>query len=123
MSGSVSRARRSSLDGVVRWLLRVEHAEPRALWSLGGSMVLSALRCLVTYVVVPMAVPVLGWMGGVATPLSLVLSLAAVALAVDNLRRVWIADWRWRWAYTGFSGVVIVALGAVVGLDLRAVVG
>ena len=120
MSRSVHVEDRSRLDQVARWVLRVEGAEPRALMSLKGSLVLSAVRCLITYVAVPVLLPLVGWLGGVATPLSLVLSLAAMALAVNNLRRVWLADWAGRWGYTAFGLVVLVVLGALVVLDVRA---
>ena len=120
MSRSVHVEDRSKLDQVARWVLRVEGAEPRALVSLKGSLVLSAVRCLVTYVAVPILLPLVGWLGDVATPLSLVLSVAAMALAVNNLRRVWVADWTGRWGYTAFSLVVLVVLGALVVLDVRA---
>lgn len=90
--------------------------------SLKGSLVLSAVRCLITYVAVPILLPLVGWLGQVATPLSLVLSVAAMVLAVNNLRRVWLADWSGRWGYTVFSLVVLVVLGALVVLDVRALV-
>lgn len=120
MSRSVHAPERSALDQVARWVLRVENAEPRALMSLQGSLVLSAVRCVITYAVVPILVPAVGWLGGVATPLSLVLSVAAMGLAVNNLRRVWLADWSGRWGYTAFSLVVLVALGLLVTFDVRA---
>lgn len=120
MSRSVHVEERSRLDQVARWILRVEGAEPRALMSLKGSLVLSAVRCLITYVAVPVLLPLVGWLGGVATPLSLLLSVAAMALAVNNLRRVWLADWAGRWGYTAFGLVVLVVLGALVVLDVRA---
>ena len=116
---SVEVRERSTMDQVARWVLRVEGAEPRALMSLKGSLVLSAVRCLVTYVAVPILLPAIGWLGEVATPLSLVLSLAAVVLAVNNLRRVWLADWSGRWAYTAFSVVVLVVLAVLVVFDVR----
>ena len=122
MAESAPATSRSALDGVVRWVLRVEDAEPRALMSMRGSLLLSAIRCLVTYVALPLVVPMVGWLAGAATPLSLVLSAAAVALAVNNLRRVWMADWSGRWGYTVFS---LVVLGILVGLmvyDVRALV-
>lgn len=120
MAESTPAASRSALDGVVRWVLRVEDAEPRALMSMRGSLLLSAIRCLLTYVALPLLVPLVGSLAGLATPLSLLLSAGAVALAVNNLRRVWIADWSGRWGYTVFS---LVVLGVLVGLmvyDVRA---
>lgn len=115
-------ATRSTLDGVVRWLLRVQNAEPAALLSMRGSLLLSAIRCLVTYVALPLAIPLVGWLAGIATPLSLTLSAAAVALAVNNLRRVWIADWSGRWGYLVFSLLVLAVLLVLMASDVRALV-
>lgn len=119
MADSAPAITGSALDGVVRWVLRVEDAEPRALVSMGGSLLLSAIRCLVTYVAIPLVVPVVGWLPGVATPLTLALSAAAVVLAVNNLRRVWIADWAGRWGYLVFSLVVLGVLVALMVSDVR----
>lgn len=106
------------LDRVARRVLGLRDAEPRALFDLQGSLVLSCIRCILTYVVIPIAVPLASWAEVVATPLSLVLSVAAVGFAVRSLRRVWQADWRYRWAYTGFIAVVIVLLAIGIVLDV-----
>lgn len=123
MAESAPAATRSPLDGVVRWVLRVEDAEPAALLSMRGSLLLSAVRCLVTYVAIPVVVPLVGWLAGVATPLSLALSVAAVVLAINNLRRVWIVDWAGRWGYLVFSLLVLGALAGLLVSDIRALTG
>lgn len=115
-------ARRSSLDRLTRRVLLLRDAEPRALFDLQGSLVLSCIRCILTYVVIPIAVPLVSWAEVVATPLSLVLSVAAILLAVRSLRRVWQADWRYRWAYTGFIVVVVVLLVVGIAFDVRSLV-
>lgn len=115
--------RRSSLDRLMRQLLVIDDAAPRALFELKGSLVLSAVRCVLTYAVVPVVVPAIGWAGVLATPLSLALSLAAVVLAVTSLRRVWMADYRHRWAYTAFIAVAVGLLTAVIVADLRTLLG
>jgi hypothetical protein len=113
------RAQRSVLDRIVRQALLIEDASPRAMFELKGSLVLSAIRCVLTYAVVPLVVPLIGWAGVLATPLSLALSLAAIALAITSLRRVWMADYRYRWPYTGFILVAVSLLVMVVVLDVR----
>ena len=120
MAESAPAHPRSPLDGVVRWVLRVEDAEPAALLSMRGSLLLSAVRCLVTYVALPVVIPLVGWLAGVATSLTLTLSVAAVALAVNNLRRVWAADWAGRWGYLVFSLLVLGVLVALMVADVRA---
>jgi hypothetical protein len=115
----VDPAQRSVLDRIVRQALLIEHASPRAMFELRGSLVLSAVRCILTYAVIPVLAPVIGWAGVLATPLSLVLSLTAIVLAITSLRRVWMADYRYRWPYTGFILVAVGLLAVVVVLDTR----
>lgn len=112
-------ASRSAADRIARWALRVEGAQPRALVPLQGSLLISAVRCVITYAVIPGLAPVVGWLGPLATPLSLTLSLVAIVMAVTSLRRVWLADWSGRWPYTAFAVTVVLALAALVVVDLR----
>ena len=109
---------RSAADRIARSVLRVEGAEPRALMPLKGSLLISAVRCVITYALIPALSPLIGWLGVVATPIALVLSFVAVGFAVVSLRRVWLADWNARWAYTAFIAVVLVLLGVVIAFDI-----
>lgn len=114
---------RSLADRVVRYALLIHDKEPRALVSLQGSLVITAVRCVLTYAIIPALAPVVSWLGVVARPISLTLSVLAVVLAVHSLRRVWLADWPHRWPYTAFIVVVLAALGAVIAWDVRALLG
>jgi hypothetical protein len=111
---------RSAAERIARRVLRVENAEPRALMPLKGSLIISAVRCVITYALVPALVPVISGLGVLATPLSLALSLVAAVMAVVSLRRVWLADWSGRWGYTAFIGVVLVVLAVVITIDVQA---
>ncbi len=110
---------RSAADRLARQLLRVEHAEPRALMPLKGSLVISAVRCVITYAIIPAMAPVVTGLGGLATPLALLLSLVAGVMAVVSLRRVWLADWSRRWGYTAFIAVVLLLLATTVYFDVN----
>ncbi|HKJ56419.1 MAG TPA: hypothetical protein VJ978_10570 [Nitriliruptoraceae bacterium] len=107
------------MDRLARRVLGLRDAEPRALMDLQGSLVLSAVRCIIAYVLVPLLLPLAAWADIVATPVDLVLSVVAIMLAVRSLRRVWQANWTHRWAYTVFIGVVVALLAISVGFDLR----
>ena len=113
---------RSAADRLARRVLRVEHAEPRALMPLKGSLIISAVRCVITYALVPALLPVISGLGLVATPLSLTLSLVAALMAIVSLRRVWLADWSGRWGYTAFIGVVLGVLAVVITIDVQTLV-
>jgi len=108
-----------AMDRLARRVLGLRDAEPRALMDLQGSLVLSAVRCIIAYVLVPLLLPLAAWADIVATPVDLVLSVVAIMLAVRSLRRVWQANWTHRWAYTVFIGVVVALLAISVGFDLR----
>ena len=118
-SEAVSARPRSTADRLARKILLVEGAAPKSLMPMTGSLALSAIRCILSYVLIPILLPVVGWLGPVATPLSLALTVLALGLAVRSLRRVWLADWSGRWGYTVFAGIVIAVLSVLVVLDVR----
>jgi len=111
---------RSTADRIARQVLRIGEADHQALLSLKGSIWLSGIRCIITYAVLPALAPVVGWIGVLARPLSVLLVLAAMVLSIHSLRRVWLADWAQRWAYTAFISVVLVLLSVVLVVDVRA---
>jgi hypothetical protein len=117
---STAPASRSAADRLARQVLRIGDADPQALLSLKGSIWLSAVRCIIMYAVLPALAPVVGWIGVLARPLSILLVLAASVLSVHSLRRVWLADWEHRWAYTAFIVVVLTLLVVVLVVDVRA---
>lgn len=119
---SAAAPQRSALDRLVRQLLLIGDASPRALFDLKGSMLLAGVRCTLTYLVIPFGAPILGWLGVLATPLSLAMSVVAVGFAVSSLRRVWMADYRHRWTYSGFIVVAVALLAVVIAGDVRTLI-
>lgn len=113
----------SSLDRLARRVLGLRDAEPRALMDLQGSLVLSATRCLITYVAIPVLLPAIAWAGVVARPIGLVLAILAVGMSIRSLRRVWQANWTYRWGYTAFVAVVVGLLCVSIALDVRFFLG
>jgi hypothetical protein len=114
---------RSAADRFARKVLLLENAAPRALISLRGSLVIAAIRCVITYALLPLLIPVIGWLGVVATPLAVVLSTVALVMSISSLRRVWMADFRYRWAYTAFIVLVVLSLLVLLIWDLRTLLG
>lgn len=121
MTTPVQAPPRSAADRIARQLLRVENAEPRALMPLKGSLIISAVRCVITYAIIPAMAPVVTGLGGLAAPVALLLSLVAAVMAIVSLRRVWLADWSRRWGYTIFIGIVLALLGVTMVFDLRTI--
>ncbi|MEX0790568.1 MAG: hypothetical protein WD178_07320 [Actinomycetota bacterium] len=106
-------------DRIARQLLRLEGTDPRALMPIKGSLLISGIRCMLSYVVLPVLAPLIGLSGWVGRPISIVLTVAAIVLATVSLRRVWAADWKYRWYYTVFSAVVLTLLFIVIVVDVR----
>ena len=110
---------RSAVDRIVRQLLLIGDASPRALFDLKGSMLIAGARCTITYIIIPFGAPVIAVLGILGTPLSLVLSLVAVVMAISSLRRVWLADYEHRYIYSSFILVAVVLLTVVIVGDVR----
>lgn len=98
----------------MRRLLGVHHLDRRA--GSGAhrafriSVVVSAVRCIITYLAIPVLVPLLSLSGWVAAPVGIALCVVAVVNGVISVRRFWASDHAKRWMYTGFMGVVFVIL-------------
>lgn len=126
VDGSVverSRVSRPVADRIARRLLHVERVDPGALTPMGGSLAISAARCLITYVLVPVLAPVIGLTDVLTHPLSILLLSVAAVMSVISLRRVWMADHRLRWPYSAFVAVVLVSLAVAISFDVRALLG
>lgn len=74
------------------------------------SVVIAAIRCIITYVAIPILIPLLSLAGWVAGPVGLALCAVAAVNGVISVRRFWGADHPHRWTYTAFIGVVFVIL-------------
>lgn len=101
-------------DRAVRRLLGVRDVDRKA--GSGAhrafriSVMVSAVRCLITYLAIPILVPLLSLSGRVATPVGIALCVVAVVNGVVSVRRFWASDHPKRWIYTGFMAVVFAIL-------------
>jgi len=82
------------------------------------SVLVSAVRCLITYLAIPVLVPLLSLSGWVAAPVGIALCVVAVVNGVVSVRRFWASDHARRWVYTAFMGVVFVILGVAMVSEL-----
>lgn len=117
---------RPPADRFMRRLLRVDHAEPATAASarkaFQTSVVVSGIRCLLTYIVLPFIVPVLGLAAGVTPIVGAVIGIIAACCIVSSMRRFWRSDHRARWGYTAFGGAMLIFLLAMSVRDiLRAI--
>jgi hypothetical protein len=82
------------------------------------SVLISGIRCALTYVIFPWILPLLGIAGGVGPAIGLVVGTIAIGFNVASIRRFWAADHRWKWAITVLNTGVIVLLVVLITLDL-----
>ncbi|CAN5631504.1 hypothetical protein BH18ACT1_BH18ACT1_14910 [soil metagenome] len=108
----------------MRRLLRVpppgSHAagQAAARRAFSTSMAVSALRCLLTYVVLPFVAPAVGLAAGVGPALGLLIGAVAIASNVASARRFWLAEHPRRWAFTAVAAAVIVLVSVLMLQDL-----
>ncbi|MGO1379434.1 hypothetical protein ACT3TD_05425 [Corynebacterium sp. AOP36-E1-14] len=112
----------SAADRFMLRLLRVKEIDRIDMEALAGAhrafrwaIVFSAVRCTITYLLVPILVPVISAAGMVATPLSITLCVLAMVNGTVSMRRFWKTDHKGKWVYTWFMAVMFVILiGTVV---------
>lgn len=71
------------------------------------SILLSATRCLLGYVVFPIVTPLLGAARDVGPAVGIPIAVLALTFDVLGIRRFWLARHRWRWAMTGVYAAVM----------------
>lgn len=94
----------------------VEEKKAERLFSL--AIVISALRCTLSYVILPFVIPVFGLGATVGVGPKIGIPLGAVALYFDvkGIRRFWIAEHRYRWQMTIiYLMVIALVLFLVIG--------
>ena len=111
---NVATAPRPAADVAVRRLLSIPAGPPAsegaAQRAFSTSILVSATRCTLTYLVLPFLAPALGLAAGVGPAVGIPIGVVAIGSNVLTIRRFWAADHRWRWAYTAIALTVIALL-------------
>ena len=94
--------------------------EAARLFSL--SIVISGTRCLLTYIVFPWVLPVLGIAGGVGPFVGVVVGVIAIAFNLLSIRRWRASGHAWRVPLMTLNSVVIVFLLVLVAIDVSRLV-
>lgn len=119
---------RSAADRFMRRLLRVEGAKKTpfinrdAHRNFRAALIISGVRCLITYLLIPILVPILGVAGVLAAPIGIALCVVAAVNGVVSVRRFWISDHRGKWMYTWFIVIVFVILTIAMVSDIARIV-
>ena len=111
----------------MRGLLRVgaivdKHAIIGARRSTTTAIVVSGIRCTVTYVLIPILTPFVTLLDTFGAPISIALSSFAIVMGIRGVRRFWIADHRARWSYTMLIGAILLMLCVAIFIDVRTIV-
>jgi hypothetical protein len=119
--------RRSRADLVVRRLLRVRdrpaHVSPGSAYSsFQRSMLISAIRCTLTYVVFPFVLPAVGVATGVGPIVGIVIGVVAITCDVFTIRRFFTVDHKGRWHFSAIALAVIGLLAVLLVQDVVHVV-
>jgi ABC-type iron transport system FetAB permease component len=107
----------------MRKLLRLPVDAPKASEAsarqlVEKSLLISMTRCLLTYVVLPFIVPLIGIAADIAPFIGVVLGLVAIVANVASIRRFWRAEHKYRWHYTALATVIILAMVWLIAIDL-----
>lgn len=115
----------TSRELLLRRLLRVPVGPPRAsedqahrLFSI--SIALSAARCLVTYVGLPVVAPLVGSAAGGSPAVGIPLGIVALVFDVRAVRNFWLAEHRWRRQMTALYALVMAMVTALLIHDILA---
>ncbi len=119
---------RSDADRFVRRLLFLDPEAPKvsilgAESAFQKSIAISAIRCLITYIALPLLRPVVDLSGGVGPVLGLVVGTVSMVAIVFAARRFFAADHKWRWGYGAIGGSILVLLTWQAVVDVRALIG
>lgn len=82
------------------------------------SMLISATRCTLTYVVFPWILPLVGITSGVGPAIGLPIGGVAIASNAFTIRRFWVSDHRWKVPVTVICVAVMVLLSVLFVEDL-----
>lgn len=86
------------------------------------AIVISGIRCTITYLLIPILAPFVNLLATLDLPVSIFLSAVAVVMGIRGVRRFWIADHQSRWSYTAFIGVVVGMLLVAIAIDVSKLV-
>lgn len=89
--------------------------EPERVFST--SILISAIRCVLSYVVFPFVAPIVGIANGIGSGIGLVIGTVAILANIFSIRRFWKADHRWKYPVTALNLGIIVLLLVLFAID------
>lgn len=120
---AVVEVERSPADLFVRRVLRVRErpagvSPASAVSAFRKSMMISTIRCTLTYLVFPFVLPALGLVTETGVVLGMVIGVLAITCDVFTIRRFFAADHKWRWKFSAVAFCVICMLAVLLVQDI-----
>lgn len=120
---SPTPATRTEADRRVRRLLRLPEDGPSASIigahsAFSRSIAISAVRCTITYLVLPVLGPIIGASGSVGPVLGLLVGAVSMVAIVAATRRFFAADHAWRWRYATVAVAILALLVVQAAVDI-----
>jgi hypothetical protein len=81
-------------------------------------MVVSGIRCTLTYIIFPIVLPLLSIAKGVGFAIGVVVGTFAIVCDVFTIRRFFAADHRYRWHFSAIALAVITLLFVLLAEDI-----
>ncbi len=119
--------RRTPADLVVRKLLRIKDrpagvSADSAYSTFQRSMLISATRCTLTYVVFPFVLPAAGFARGVGPVIGIIIGTIALACDTFTIRRFFAVDHKWRWHFSAIAFAIMCLLSVLLVQDVAHIV-
>jgi hypothetical protein len=119
---------RPAADRFMRRLLlirdpRAGYDERRVYGLFSTSILISATRCILSYIVFPIFAPFISQATGTGPIIGLIVGVVALTFDVLSIRRFWAADHRYRWPMTAIYSMVIVLVSVLLVQDLMHLFG
>jgi hypothetical protein len=99
----------------------IDESETHRIFS--ASILLSAARCLLSYIVLPFVLPAIGIARGVGPAIGIPIGILALSFDYIGIRRFWLANHRQRWAFTALYAVVGTMVLSLVIVDIVNAIG
>lgn len=99
--------------------ISAESAQRAFNWAI----VISGIRCLIAYILLPFIIPIIGIAEGVGPWLGIGIGLVAIVANLFSIRRFSRSTHRWRTPVIAINCVVIALLLVLMAIDVSAVIG
>jgi len=111
---------RPAADRFARHVLHIKgpEGEPEIHNIFSSSIALSATRCLLTYIILPVLAPWVGALPLIGPAIGVPVGLIALVFDVRAIRRFFQAEHRWRWVAAALYVVIMVMVAALVARDI-----